>query len=182
MIPFLKFPFEIQLHIALCTACIDDALGPPRHLPALFATCKTIYDILGRSHELQARIFRAKFDVSAAHRRFGPVGILTKNLASQLKIYCSTLKRIRNGDIHSSTLETDLWEAFLMLTESDGKNFVQLTEYAHLPLFADRLVRARLQEDRAPGGWPVESNVTSLATWILWMLTNRGECTSCALE
>ena len=175
MIPFLRFPFEIQLLIALCTACIDDALGPPQHLPALFATCRIIYETLGRSHELHARIFRAKFDVSAAHRRFGPDALLSRNLASQLRTYCLTLKRIRSGDVHSLTLEADLWEAFLMLTESDGKNFVQLTEYAHLPLFADRLVRARLPEDRAPGGWPVENNVTSLATWILWMLTSRSE-------
>lgn len=182
MIPFLRFPFEIQLLIALCTACTDDALGPPKHLPALFATCRTIYETLGRSHELHACIFRAKFDVSAAHRRFGPGALLSRNLASQLKIYCSTLKRIRSNDICSQTLETDLWAAFLMLTESDGKNFVQLTEYAHLPLFADRLVRARLREDRAPGGWPVENNVISLATWILWMLASNCECHLCAFK
>ena len=174
MLPFLAFPYEVQLHIALCTACIDP-LGPPIHLPALFASCRPIYDTLGRSHELHARIFRAKFDVSAAHRRFGPVAILSRNLAEQLKTYCTTLKRIRRGDIFAPTLEDDLWVAYLMLMESDGKNFVQLVEYAGLPSFADRLVRMRLNETQAPGGWPVENNVTSLAAWILWMVTNRRE-------
>lgn len=123
MLPFLAFPYEVQLNIAVDTARINP-LGPPTHLPALFASCRAVYDTLGRSQELHARIFRAKFDVSAAHRRFGPVALLSKNLAAQLKTYCTTLKRIKQGDIHAPTLEHDLWEAYLMLMESDGKNYV----------------------------------------------------------
>lgn len=170
MIPSL--PYEVQLHIAVCTACIDP-LGPPIHLPALLATCSTIYRTLTGDSELFARIFRAKFDCSAPRRRFGV--LLNRALADQLKTYCTTLKRIRAGDLHAPTLEFDLWQAFLMLLESDGKNFVQLVEYARLPSFADRLIRIRLSEGRAPGEWPIEDNVNSLTAWLCWMTTSNCE-------
>ncbi|THG92603.1 hypothetical protein EW145_g8658, partial [Phellinidium pouzarii] len=157
--------------IALETACLD-VVGPPAHLPALLCASRPIYNALARSHDLFARIFRAKFDVSAPRRRFGPIALLSRNLAKQLTLYCIALKHIRAGDIYAPTLEHDLWTAYLMLSESDGKNYVHLVEYARLPDFVNRLVRARLHEDLTVAGWPTESTVKNLAVWLLWMVTD----------
>lgn len=172
----LSCPHEILVRIALETACID-VLGPPRHLPPLLATCRRLYSIFVRSPELYGRIFKAKFDITAARRRFGPIALLSKNLATQLKSYCSSLKRIREGNIHADyeTLEKDLWNAYFMMAENDGKNAVQLIEYARLPDFVNRLVRARLHEELVQGGWPKENTVRSLALWLLWMVTDMSE-------
>ncbi|KAI5119711.1 hypothetical protein M0805_001425 [Coniferiporia weirii] len=166
----LSVPYEVLIRIALETACID-VLGPPVHLPALFATSR-LCSTLARSVDLLASIFKAKFDISAPRRRVGPIAVLSRNLAVQLKRYCITLKRIRAGDVYAATLEEDLWSAYLMMTETDGKNAVQLIEYANLPAFANRFVRARLLENILPSGWPVESTVNSLALWLLWFVTD----------
>ncbi|KAL5533823.1 hypothetical protein ACEPAG_283 [Sanghuangporus baumii] len=169
----LSFPYEILIRIALETACID-VLGPPKHLPALLVTCHRLHNAFVRTPELYAHIFKAKFDITAARRRFGPIALLSKNLATQLQSYCVSLKRIREGNIYadSETLEMDLWNAYLMMTENDGKNAVQLIEYARLPDFVNRLVRARLHEELVEGNWPKENTVRSLALWLLWMVTD----------
>lgn len=171
----LSFPYEILIKIALETACID--LGPPKHLPALVLTCRRLYDALVRNPELYGRVFKAKFDITAARRRFGPIALLSKNLATQLKSYCVSLKRIREGNIYADqdTLDMDLWNAYLMMTENDGRNAVQLIEYARLPDFVNRLVRARLHEELLEGNWPKENTTRSLALWLLWMVTDTSE-------
>ena len=174
---FLSLPYEVTVRIALETACID-VIGPPTHLLSLLLTCKAVYAALTRPPDLYGRIFKAKFDTTAARRRFGPIALVSKNLSAQLKSYCLTLQRIRHGDIYAPTLEEDLWNAFFMMMENDGKNAVQLKEYANLPHFVDRLVRQRLHEQRTPEGWPVEDNVKSLSVWLLWMVTDGGKLQS----
>lgn len=169
----INVPHEILVEIALETALID-VLGPPSHLLALLCTCRRIYNQLARSTDLLGRIFRAKFDVSAIRRRFGPLGLHNKNLASQLKVYCSTMRRIREGDIHSENLEQDLWIAYFMLSENDGRNAIQLREWANIFPFVDRIVRTRLYEDAPQTGWPLENVRNNLAMWILWFVTDIG--------
>lgn len=174
-------PYEVLVRIALDLACADDALGPPKYLPAFFSTSRTLAALA--SDALLARIFRAKFDTSAALRRLGPIALFSRNLASQLKTYSVALKRLRRGDVHSATLAEDLWAAYVMLLESDGRNDVHLREYARLRQFADALVRARLHENKTPEGWPVESVISNLAVWCLWMMTDVGEYgESCAVS
>ena len=94
-------PYEVLARITLDLACADDALGPPAHLPAFFAASRTLASF--SSDAILARIFRAKFDTTAARRRFGPIALFNRNLAQQLKIYCVALKRIRGGDLYSPT-------------------------------------------------------------------------------
>ena len=167
-------PYEVLARIALETACID-VLGPPSHLPALLCTCKHVYYSIGRSDSLLASIFRAKFDTTAVRRRFGPIALLNQNLAIQLRVYCASLGRLRAGDLYASTIDDDLWTSYIMMTESDGKNAVHLKEYARLPAFIDRLVRARLPESRTPSNWPEESDVVNLGLWLMWMCTDAGK-------
>lgn len=166
-------PYEVLARITLDLACVDGALGPPSHLPAFFAASRTLASFA--SDAILARIFRAKFDTTAARRRFGPIALFNRNLAQQLKIYCVALKRIRGGDLYSPTLGEDLWAAYCMLLESDGKNDIHLREYAHLREFADALVRQRLHENKTTEGWPVEGMIGNLALWCLWMMTDLRE-------
>ena len=174
----VNVPHEILVKIALETALVD-LLGPPAHLLSLLCTCRRFNRELANSTDLLARIFRAKFDISAIRRRYGPLGILSRNLASQLKVYCSTMRRMRQGDIHSEYLEHDLWVVFFMLSESDGRNAVQLKEWAHVDTFADRIIRTRLYEGPVETGWPVECMRNNLAMWVLWFVTDIGTSPSC---
>lgn len=167
-------PYEVLSRIALETACID-VLGPPSHLPALLRTCKHVYFSIGRSAALFASIFKARFDTTAPRRRFGPLALLSQNLALQLQSYCRALRWLRLGDIYSPTLENDLWIAYIMMMENDGKNAAQLKEYARLPDFVNRLVRTRLPESRGEGNWPEESDTVNLSLWLMWMCTDTGE-------
>ena len=173
----LDIPYDLLVRVALEVAALD-SLGPPSHLVPLLCTCRHIHTSLTASSDLFARIFKAKFDISAARRRFGPLALISRNLALQLRTYCTLLQRIKHGDIHAPTLEHDLWNAYAMLLESDGKNAAQLREYANLPAFIDRLVRARLWETKSETGWPVENTVNNLAVWLLWMVADRRECQS----
>lgn len=173
MAGILHFPYDLLVRIALETA-VADPLGPPHLLTPLLCTCKFLYNELASSTDLYAAIFKAKFDISAPRRRVGPPAVVNRNLVQQLKTYCITLKRIKHGDIHASTIEEDLWNAYAMLLESDGKNAIQLKEYARLPLYVDRIVRTRLWENVTEYGWPQESPVGSLSVSLLWMVTNRG--------
>ena len=166
-------PYEVLARIVVDLACVDDAIGPPRHLPAFFATSRYLSTL--SCDAILARVFRAKFDTSAARRRLSNIALFNRNLARQLKTYCVALKNIRQGGLYSPTLIEDLWAAYCMLLESDGKNDVHLREYAHLREFADALVRARLHEGKTAEGWPVDSILGSLTLWCLWMMTDIRE-------
>jgi hypothetical protein len=168
----VRVPHEILVKIALETACVD-ILGPPADLLSLLCTCRRFHNELAHNNDLLARIFRAKFDTSAVRRRYGPLGLLNKSLASQLKVYCSTLRRIRHGDIYSESLDFDLWVAYFMLSESDGRNAMHLKEWAGVGTFVNNLIRTRLYED-ASQGWPLECARNNLAMWIMWFVTDIG--------
>jgi hypothetical protein len=115
-----------------------------------------------------------KFDLGAVRRRFGLKGIRSKNLAAELKVYCTNLQELRRGDVYSPRIHEILRTAFFMATESDGKNFYQL-QWAGLDRFVDRFVRTRLCEDVTQNnGWPAESSVNALALWLMWFTTTPG--------
>lgn len=166
-------PSEILEIIALETVMLDGP-GQPSHLTSLLVTCSNLYNKLSFKNcpTFYARVYKAMFDVGAAHRRFGPRAIRSSNLASQLRANCTMLGRIRQGDIYSPYLLQDFWLAWLLVTESDGKNRIQLEE-AGLGSFVDRFVRTRLWED-AQNGWPAEKPINALALWLLWSTTTQG--------
>ncbi|PSR74766.1 hypothetical protein PHLCEN_2v9563 [Hermanssonia centrifuga] len=162
--------------------CIDP-LGPPAALIPLLLICKDIYLKLlppGLSHAsgerpdqyFYARIFKFLFDSGAIDRRLGPRPAYSRNLAAQLLVYCPALKRIRSGNIHADTVQDDLWSAYFMMMENDGRNAAQLLEWAGLKAFVDRFVRTRLL-DGATNGWPCENIINSLAVWLLYATTDE---------
>ena len=171
-----RVPLPILENIAVELALVEPH-GPPNHLIALLCTCRAIYDSLSFdvNHHLYARIFRAKFDSRAAVRRFGMQCLLVHNLADQLRVNLTALKRIRGGDIAAETVESDMWVALIMMLENDGKNEEQL-EWAGLAKFIDRYVRTLLfARSEETHGYPAESMVNALALWLMWFTTDEGQ-------
>ncbi|TCD63351.1 hypothetical protein EIP91_005652, partial [Steccherinum ochraceum] len=167
-------PTTILESIALEAALLQP-LGPPADLVPLLQTCRYIHHALALQHNrhLYAHIFRSMFDWRAASRRFGPRACYSSNLAVQLKKYCTTLRRLKHADPDSEHLNLDLWNAFLMMIENDGRNAAQL-EWAGLTAFVDRLVRERLWRGREDfHGWPAENTTNALALWLMWFTTDQ---------
>lgn len=140
--PFDALPAEVVEEIAF-RACTDPFLGPPAALPALLCLSRRVNAILTVVHNpgFHARIFRAKFDTAAPHRRF----LSTNNpltavcYALELRRRWTALRRIR----HISTVgrlsvcseeeeRADFWMLYLMFIESDGKNYEQLIHWAQV--------------------------------------------------
>ena len=170
-----SIPAEVLKNIALEVTLLDP-YGPPSGLVPLLCTCKHIYNLLASQNapDLYARIFRSRFDVAAAKRRFGATAVRSSNLSKQLKIYSANLRDIKRGDIYSDEIHEVLRTAFFMALESDGKNAVQLQK-AGLGDFVDRFVRQRLYDNAgASDGWPAESSVNAIALRLLWFTTTPG--------
>ncbi|KAI0673847.1 hypothetical protein C8Q78DRAFT_1068083 [Trametes maxima] len=164
-----RLPPDVILHIALELATID-ILGPPRHLPPLLQVCRYVYNVLSANKKaLMARIYRSKFDLRAAQRRLGATTLTNSALAFQLKKQTCALKRLRTGDITSHSLIADLWTAFIMFLENDGRNYAHLVEYAHIDAVVERYMDTKLWAFRETNlGWPIDSTPNSLVVWMLW--------------
>ena len=98
-------------------------------------------------------------------------------LANELRIRCQSLKRIRGCEINTPHTREDLWTAYLMILESDGRNEVQLFKYANIADFVYSYIRLRLYEGALERnhGWPIESEENALAVWLLWMVNDASE-------
>ncbi|KAI0640141.1 hypothetical protein C8Q77DRAFT_1214451 [Trametes polyzona] len=164
-----RLPHDVILAVALELATLD-ILGPPRHLPPLFLVCRFVRDVLHHNRKsLFARIYRSKFDTHAAVRRLGPNAITNSALAFQLIKQTLALKRIRAGDLDSHSLTPDLWTAYLMFLENDGRNYSHLMEYARIDLLIERFMDSKLWAHRESNlGWPIDSTPSSLVVWMLW--------------
>ncbi|OCH92972.1 hypothetical protein OBBRIDRAFT_772380 [Obba rivulosa] len=172
-------PAVVLEHIALELA-LAEPLGPPAALVPLLQTCRHIYALLNYENSaLYAAIFTLKFDRRAANRRLGEEAIYSSSLAFQLRKQCTALTRIRSGDVYSPSVVSDLWTAFIMMTENDGKNAAQLLEYASLDVLVDRFIHTRLWEGREEhAGWPAESTANALAIWLYWMCIDNARLMS----
>ncbi|KAI0320061.1 hypothetical protein OF83DRAFT_1053867 [Amylostereum chailletii] len=175
--PLLLIPQELLQNIAL-ELVLANPLGPPALLLPLLFTCRHIYNALAYKHNngFYRDIFIGMFDITAAKRRFGPKALHSRNLANQLRIYCSSLQRIRQGDIYAPTVLGDFWELLFLAFENDGKNHAQL-EWAGLGAFVDRFVRTRLMEGQQDG-WPVDEPINCLALWLLWLTMDNSSLMS----
>ena len=157
----------IALHLALA-----DQLGPPAHLVPLLCAHSLFNNNLSitRNSHLYARIFRAKFDHAAAHRRFPDDAAYSHVLASQLVRNCQTLQRIRRRAI----IVDDLYRAFVLYLENDGLNAAQLSD-AGLPDLIERYVLNRLWHGRDRShNWPTESRENAFALWLFWYTLTPG--------
>ncbi|KIJ66590.1 hypothetical protein HYDPIDRAFT_26924 [Hydnomerulius pinastri MD-312] len=166
-----RLPLEILEDVT--SELLDDPYSSPSAILSLLLTCKQIYQLLGVrvNKHLYARIYGTRFDRSAASRRLGELGSNSPGLSFQLFAYCRALRCIRRGDIYAHDILPTFWSCFSMMMENDGKNRCQL-EVAGLPDFVDRFVRERLHEG-SEDGWPAESEVNSLAMWLLWFTSTE---------
>ncbi|KAI0713110.1 hypothetical protein C8T65DRAFT_717820 [Cerioporus squamosus] len=165
-----RLPHDLILAIAFQLATVDP-LGPPRHLPPLLLTCRYIADILASHRKaLYACIFRATFDTAAALRRFGPNRLTNSALAFQLVKQTLALKRLRHGNLDSENLLSDLWTAYLMFLENDGRNYRHLVDYARIDSLVDHYMETRLWAHRMHSGtgWPLDITPNALVVWMLW--------------
>jgi len=167
--PLLAIPQELLERIALHLA-LSNTTGPPVHLIALLCTCKYVRHALS-STDLYSKIFRGMFDVDAPRRRLGPRAHHSRFLSSQLKTYCTALRRIRHGDIFAPDVEDVLRTAFILLTENDGNNRAQL-EWANTYGFVNSFIRRRLWQDTV-NGWPRDTPLHSLVLWVMWCMTDQ---------
>ncbi|KAG8968796.1 hypothetical protein FRC03_005976 [Tulasnella sp. 419] len=173
-----QIPYDILYQIA-DFILIDSPQGPPETVFAsLLVTSKAIH--YATSVALKVLAFRAQFDTAAIRRRF-PSSSTPSTFASELERRWRSLKRIRwagsdpslwGNEYTSQQIQNDLWQAFFLLLENDGKNWAQLVEWAQLRVY----IRVFLQYDMIPacsnGELPQETEERSLAMWILWLLIN----------
>jgi len=144
---FERTPIEVLEEITL-SLVNGSFLGPPTAILTLLPISKTISKRLyfENNPSLYARIFRAKFDIGAAVRRLGGACEHASTLAAELIRRCNGLRRLKNDAYprfikpgqDDGCLRIDLWMAYLMFIESDGKNAQQLIHYARV----DRLALA----------------------------------------
>ncbi|KAG8952156.1 hypothetical protein FRC04_005156 [Tulasnella sp. 424] len=186
-----NIPPEILDEIAFHTVLIPKAskLGPPCDLHSLLLTCKAVHESLSTSCALLARIFRCQFDYAALARRFSPSWLTSNVLADQLKTRWTILKRIRSvgvsweqqGDLKDSwpidswgktNVTEDLWMAFLMLLESDGKNVQQLRN-AKMQSYLDAYVNVFLIRRAKQYDYQNETVNSTLAIWIGYLLEDE---------
>lgn len=181
-------PHEVLEHVAYFSAT-ESVLGPPSGILPLLQTSTTIHSALSirSNHHLYARVFSYKFDTKTAFRRLRQESPSASSAAFELQRRCVALKRIKaqiykatNVHQHSSELSDTLWTAYLMLLDNDGKNELQLRNYARMDLWLNgywfnengaSFASHCIMEDI----WPDISHRDSLAMWIFWFLLRPGK-------
>ncbi|KAI0035162.1 hypothetical protein K488DRAFT_43975, partial [Vararia minispora EC-137] len=182
----LRLPNEILENIALELALSSPArgaVGPPSPIILLLLTCRSLYARLSWrwTDVLWARIYKAQFDTTAPRRRFGVHVYSSPFLAKQLRDTWTALRSLKATDLSAgplnglaaATLLDDLWEAYILLTENDGKNVCQL-RWAGAHDVAKRYILERLMDDPSDG-WPRDSSLTAMALWVFWVTMDLGK-------
>ncbi|KAF9500079.1 hypothetical protein BDN71DRAFT_1486769 [Pleurotus eryngii] len=162
---------EIIEHIALYTVAAKP-LGPPSELGILCLVSRRLDSVLGfkNNAHVYASTFNLKFDRSALLRRFSERWRTTRCLTSELKKRFIALKRIRSMQYNRD----DLWTAYLMMLENDGKNGGQLVIWAGVEEFLQGALASRITwQPGAPSLWFTEMEGTSLIAWLLWLTASR---------
>ncbi|KAF7796201.1 hypothetical protein EIP86_007375 [Pleurotus ostreatoroseus] len=158
------------------------SLGPPQELASALQSCRHVYQSINRN-DVGSRIFRCKFDISAAERRFPAFSLYPSSLYKQLQSYCRTLRVVRSGDIFDRHVDDHLWNIYFMLMENDGMNAAQLIHWANVRVFIDAFVRARLHEGKDElNNWPLDNQVNALALWIMWHTSDDEEVANESLQ
>jgi hypothetical protein len=169
----VALPDHILHAIALDLALSADArgpVGPPSPLIPLLCTSKALNSRLSwrapDNDVLYFSIFKSQFDITASRRRFGSDIQTAPFLAEQLRKSWRALRRLKIYGLNSDHLLDDFWEAYVLITENDGRNIHQVL-WAGVHELAERFVMDRLW-DGAINGWPQDSPINALAVWLLW--------------
>jgi hypothetical protein len=185
MSSFESFAPQVLGRIAFFTGT-SSLLGPPIDLLALLSTSHTIYNVLSftTNKQLWADIFKFKFDTEAAARRLSPRWATSECLAAEGRKRFAAMRRIKHeyGAVAEEHHLGDLWTAYLMLLESDGRNESQLIEWSDIRRFLYHVIIYRARTPRGSSSlWLVDTEGTALTVWLLWMTANPGESQLCDL-
>ncbi|KAG6810525.1 hypothetical protein H0H92_011471 [Tricholoma furcatifolium] len=183
-------PQEVLEHIAFFTAT-HTLIGPPSGLVSLLLTSRKVYSRLSfcSNHHLYAQIYASRFDVGAVKRRLGPNNTTPVIFAKELPRRFQHLKRIRNrlyclvgdpGDDNGPIVNELIFLAYTLMLENEGKNQLQLREYAQIDLwlrdywFHERGA-SRAAEHLRDQTWLPETRFRSMAMWLFWFLLRPGD-------
>lgn len=174
--PFEKLAPQILANIGLY-AGTSSFLGPPTDLVALLSASHALYRVLSytANKHLWAQVFQLKFDIEAVDRRLGERWTTSGCIAAEGRKRFAALKRIR----HNVIAEGDLWTAYLMMLESDGRNQCQLMEWSKLRDYLYRVIFYRASTRNGSSAlWFSDTEGTALTIWLLWMISTPGACRS----
>ena len=175
-------PLEsLPLNVLSCVAQFvaeNSFLGPPVDLQALSLTSRTLHDAVAVSTNIHfwGELFEFKFDRAAIDRRLGERWTTSGCLAQEANKRYAAMSRIRRGIVVEEHHKSDLWTAYLMMLESDGKNERQLIRWANIRhyLYIVTVYRASVPRGH-PCSWFFDTEGTSLVLWLLWMTASPGE-------
>lgn len=152
-------------------------------LSSLLILCRDTYAILSLSANpyIYGKIFRLFFDVEPIQRRLGTAAVRSAVLAYELQRRLSMLKRLKAFLCESSNhglpspeaMVPDLVLLFLMLTESDGKNILQLRQLFGRSGVVDLCIA--LLSSNSPSSYSAarkqgtEAIFRSLVTMVMWI-------------
>ncbi|TBU42697.1 hypothetical protein BD309DRAFT_865776 [Dichomitus squalens] len=187
-------PQEVLEHIAFFAAT-DGFLGPPAGITALLSVDRRTHAVLSVSSNpyLWSRIFAFKFDVACPSWRIGEKdrAIGPAEACEEFKLRCTLLKRIRSrtdclatsyalSPTHRDALRSILWMAYLMMLENDGKNDLQLREYARFDVWLKDFLFHPTGASLAAWSvkidlWPPNDERSALALWLFWYMLKPDE-------
>ena len=169
-----SFPTNVLRTIAFFsfTASI---FGPPQVLQLLLINHAFYNDLrLQACPELYAQVFLVYFDEAAAIRRLHASSLTKEGLSAELVRRFTVLRRIRLLQFSEHDLQTDLWTAYVMVLESDGRNETMLSA-AGVSRFIFELIRRRFREESVQHGRPLVNEVNSLALWLACLTASSRE-------
>ncbi|KAG8871273.1 hypothetical protein FRB97_008858 [Tulasnella sp. 331] len=189
-------PFEVLQSIAIKT--VDQAQrGPPQTIYNLLSTCRAIHDSLAFDANplFYANVYDLQFDTAAQKRRYAPDRLAALHRARELKRRWTLLKEIKCitdistpvdqgfliwGNPSTNTVGTytyqeklsHAWLAYMLLTESDGRNWQQLSwarlvEWIRLFMFYD-IDKVSIHA-QTTGLLPPENEFRAVGMWLWWL-------------
>ncbi|KAG8955432.1 hypothetical protein FRC04_008783 [Tulasnella sp. 424] len=189
-------PIEVFQQVAVQTVISSSppaaaAAGPPSAIRNLLLTSKQINNRLSFDYNpsFYGEIFDAQFDTAALKRRFHKSRLTAPCRAAELKRRWICLKRIKQysrgrqpvwgypgfpGIYSEKDKLQDAWLAFLMLTENDGLNMIQLSWASVVEWtrsFIQHDIYAISANAQRSGQLPVVSEIRALGMWLYWMTT-----------
>jgi hypothetical protein len=176
--PFENLPARILQTIAFYFfASSESKLGPPRILQLLLLS-RPIYNALrfcitpGLYGALFAVYFDHESDVDC--KRSGLWYFTDSCLAAELVHRCRVLRRVRLRQFSKEHIRTDLWTIYLMILESNKQNEAQLTAVG-ISEYILEFTRRHIGEETRRYGWPLMTEVNSLALWLICLTVSPRE-------
>ncbi|KAG8874664.1 hypothetical protein FRB97_005744 [Tulasnella sp. 331] len=194
--PTFHIPFEIIQNIAIKTI-EEGQKGPPHSIYNLLLTCRSIYDSLSFDKNLPfyADIYDLQFDTAAQRRRYTQERLTPVRRAHELKRRWTLLGEIKcitnistpidqgfqiwgnpsTNLVGTYTYDEKLshaWLAFMMLTESDGRNWQQLSwariiEWIRLFMWYD--IDKVSKQAQTTGLLPAANELRAVGVWLWWL-------------